>query len=208
MKTSDLRKDLKFLYTAPRKVQEVTVDRAVYLYVDGQGEPGGDAFSAAMQAIYSVAYTIKFTLKKANVLDFKVPPPEVQWLVEDPKTTPMSAWRWRILLRIPDDVTPDHLRDAHKTLKAKKQMDVSCVRRKSWRQGRCLQVLHVGPYEEVEAAYNALLAHAAAMGAKPRGTGQCSEVYLNDPRRTAPEKLKTIVRIPISLPRPTYARGK
>jgi len=201
-----LRKDLKPLYTARQNVQEVTSDRGVYLYVDGQGEPGGDDFNAAMQAIYSVAYTVKFTLKQANVLDFKVPPPETQWLVENPKTTPMSAWRWRVLLRVPNDVTAAHLRDACRTLKAKKRTDASCVRRKSWRQGRSLQVLHVGPYEEVETAYNTLLAHAAAIGAKPRG--QCSEVYLNDPRRTAPEKLKTIVRIPISLPRPTHARGK
>ncbi|MFH0963050.1 MAG: GyrI-like domain-containing protein [Planctomycetota bacterium] len=206
MKSVDIKKDFRDLYRAGSRVEEVNVEPGTYLSVDGQGAPGAEAFSTAIQAVYSVAYTIKFGLKRAGVLDFKVPPLEVQWLVEDPKNTPMSEWRWRALLRVPDGVTAVHVSDAHKSLQTRKGVDASRVRRTSWRGGRELQTLHVGPYDLVAEAYKKLFAHARGMNAKPRGN--CTEVYLNDPRRTAPAKLKTIVRMPIVVARASEGGGK
>jgi len=205
MKTIDLKKNLKDLYTATSKVKEVVAERGTFLCIEGEGEPGGEAYVTAIGALFSVAYTIKFTLKKAGVLDFKVPPPECLWLVEDPKSTPMSEWQWRLMIRVPDEVTAAHLKEVRKALKEKKGLDASGVRRRSWRPGRALQVMHVGPYDKLEESYAKLVAHADEIGAKPKGG--CHEVYLSDPRRTAPERLKTIVRMPIALPRPPCARG-
>lgn len=206
MKTIDLRKDLKDLYTATSKVKEVIAERGTFLCVDGEGEPGGEAYTTAIGALFAVAYTTKFTLKKAGVVDFKVPPPECLWLFDDPKSTPRSRWPWRLMIRVPDEITAAHLKEVRKGLKEKKGLDASGVRRRSWRPGRALQVMHVGPYDKLEESYAKLSARAGEIGATPK-VG-CHEVYLSDPRRAAPERLKTIVRMPIALPRPPYARGR
>lgn len=206
MKTIDLAKDFKDLYTATSKVKEVIAERGTFLSVEGTGAPGGEAYIAAIGALFAVAYTTKFTLKKAGVLDFKVPPPECVWRVEDPKGTPRTEWEWRLMIRVPDEVTTAHLKEVRKTLAEKKGLDASNVKRRSWRPGRALQIMHVGPYDKLEEPYAKLSAHADQIGAKPK-TG-CHEVYLSHPGRTAPDRLRTIVRMPISLPRPPYARGR
>ena len=205
MKSIDFRKSLRELYNATSKVKEVIAERGAFLCVEGKGKPGGGAYVNAIGVLFAAAYTIKFTLKKVGVLDFKVPPPECVWLIDDPKKTPMSEWQWQLMIRIPDEVTSAHLKDARKALKERKGLDASIVRRRSWRPGRALQVMHVGPYDKVEEAYAKLQARADELGIKPKRG--CHEVYLSDPRRVAPEKLKTIVRMPIALPRPPYARG-
>jgi hypothetical protein len=108
----------------------------------------------------------------------------------------MSEWEWRVQVRIPDEVTSAHLREARKVLKERKGADVTGVRRRQWTEGHAVQVMHVGPYDTVDKTYRALGEYAEAHGLKLKGLGH--EVYLSDPRRTAPERLKTIVRMPVT----------
>jgi hypothetical protein len=192
MKTIDLAKDFKDLYTATRKVKEVTAAAGTFLAVEAAGEPGGKEFQNAFMAIYSVAYTMKFALKEQGTLDFKVNKPECVYLA-GPFCKPKSPWRWQIMLRIPDEVTAKDVTATKKVLREKKGLDTSAVKRLRWKEGRALQVLHVGPYDQVGATYEQLGVYAAEHGLKVTGPGH--EIYISDPRRVAPEKLKTIVRL-------------
>ena len=196
MEKIDFKKELKGLYQAKQAVQRVIAQQGAFLAVDGQGEPGGTRFEEAMQHLYSVAYTLKFGLKNAGVMDFVVPPLEMLWhddpaLVPDPK-----QWRWRALIRVPNEVTDEQVQSAKRTVAEKQPFHPSDVALVTWDEGASLQVLHVGPYDQVGPSYEQLEAAAKAKGVALTGSGH--EVYLSDPRRSAPEKLKTIVRMPVA----------
>ncbi len=195
METIDFAKTLKHLYTANRRIEEVNAEPGTFFAVDAQGRPGGEAFQKAIQCLFGAVYTVKFTMKYEGIVDFKVGKPECLYL-SDPQKTPISEWQWRLLIRVPDAVTSKHLADAKKVLKERKGLDTAAVRRIRWKEGRAVQVLHVGPYDQVGATYCQLDAFAREQGMVP----QCPahEIYLSDPRRVAPEKLKTIVRLPVS----------
>ena len=189
MKSIDLAKDL---YTATRKVKEVAAGAGTFLAVEAAGEPGGEAFQNAIMALYSTAYTMKFALKEQGTLDFMVGKLECLYLA-GPFCKPKSPWRWRLMVRIPDEVTTKDVTGTKKVLRKKKGLDNSAVKRLRWKEGRALQVMHVGPYDEVGATYEQLGVYAAEHGLKV--VGPAHEIYLSDPRRVAPEKLKTIVRL-------------
>jgi hypothetical protein len=195
MKTIDLKKTFKDLYRATRKTKEVDVAKATYLAADGVGEPGGEAFQHAIDGLFALGYTAKFTLKAQKIIDFSVPTIEALWPEADYASKPRSEWRWRLLLRIPDELTAALLRPVRTAILARKGLDTRFVKRVSLAEGRCLQVLHVGPYEDVGKVYERLGAEAAARGLAPRRHGH--EIYLSDPRRVPPERLKTIVRLPV-----------
>ncbi|HPM75835.1 MAG TPA: GyrI-like domain-containing protein [bacterium] len=192
----DFKQSHKDLYKARAgKIVEVTGDAGVYLAVDGKGEPGGAAFSLAIQKIYSVAFTAKFALKAQGVVDFVVNPLETLWLVDDPQSTPLAEWGWTLLVRIPETVTSAHLTAIKKEINRKNGLDTAEVKRRKWKEGRAMQTLHVGPYDKLGESYAKIAAHAQERGWTPQGPAH--EVYLSDPRRTKPENLKTIVRLPI-----------
>ncbi len=190
----DFRKLCPDLYRASRNIEEVRAGRGVFLVVDGVGEPGGKAYQDAIGALYALAYTAKFTLKKAGFGDFAVPALEGLYF-DDPATTPREQWRWRLQLRIPDHVTARALGGVRKALAEKKGLDTRSVKRITWTEGRALQALHVGPYDRVGDVHRRLMAEAAGRGLS--STGSCHEIYLNDPRRVAPSKIKTIIRMAV-----------
>ena len=191
----DFKKTMKELYRATSKVARVKPDEGTFLAVDGEGAPGGEAFEKAIQDLYPVAYTVKFALKKAGTIDFVVPPLEALWH-DDPVEVPdMSQWRWRTMTRVPESVKPEHVQEAQQSILEKKGTDTSYVQLIRWEEGECLQVLHVGPYDQVGAIYEQLQSSAQMENLTLGAPGH--EIYLSDPRRTAPEKLKTIVRMPI-----------
>ena len=194
MERVDLKKEHRDLYAATAKVKEVRPGAGTFLAADGVGEPGGGGYQEALEKLFALAYTAKFRLKKARVLDFGVPNVECLWY-DDPKEKPMSEWRWRLLIRIPDGVTEEHLAEARAELAERKGLDASSVRRIEHVEGRALQTLHVGPYQELGSTYARLAAAAEETGLVLEGPGH--EVYLSDPRRTDPAKLKTIVRMPV-----------
>jgi hypothetical protein len=194
----DFRKLYPDLYRQSREIAEVRAARGVFLAVDGVGDPGGPAFQAAVGALYALAYTAKFTFKHAGLGDFAVPALEGLYF-DDPATTPRAHWRWRLQLRIPDHVTARALTGVRKALAEKKGLDTRSVKRIAWAEGRALQTLHVGPYDEVGGVYRRLIAEAVARGLSCAGLGH--EIYLSDPRRVPPGKIKTIVRMPVRAPR-------
>ena len=133
-------------------------------------------------------------LKHEGVVDFKVGRLECIYL-SDCSQTPKDQWQWRLILRVPDTVTAKHLAHAKKALKEKKGIDAGTVRRIRWKEGRAVQVLHVGPYDRIGEAFGRLGTYAVENGL----IAQCPphEIYISDPRRAAAEKLKTIARLPV-----------
>ena len=190
----DYRKSHPELYRAGRQVSELKPPKGTFLAVDGVGEPGGPAFQDAVRQLFTLAYTLKFAMKKAGGSDFTVPALECLW-PESVCGKPRTEWKWRLMLRVPPCVKARPLQQVRKALFEKKGLATGDVKRVTWAEGRALQVLHVGPYEAVGAAYKALESEAVAR--KLRCVGPAHEVYLSDPRRVAPDRIKTIVRMAV-----------
>ena len=191
----DFKKTMKELYRATNKVARVQAGEGTFLAVDGQGAPGGEAFEKAIQNLYPVAYTVKFSLKKAGTIDFVVPPLEALWHDNPVEVPDMSQWRWRTMIRVPESVKTEHVQEAQESILERKGTDTSDVQLVNWEEGESLQVLHIGPYDQVGAIYEQLQSSAQLENLTLGPPGH--EIYLSDPRRTAPEKLKTIVRMPL-----------
>ncbi len=174
-----------------------------FLTIDGRGEPGGDAYQDALGALYGTAYTLKFALKKTQPeRDFKVMPLEGLWWVEgdpprlDELQRDRESWNWTMMIAVPDHVTPEEAADAAQQAGRRKPLPaVDRVRLERFTEGLAAQVMHVGPYAEEAATLERLHAFVAEQGYELRGRHH--EVYLGDPRRTAPERLKTVLRHPV-----------
>jgi hypothetical protein len=201
----DLCKLHKDEYATPRSLVLVTVGNAMYLAVSGRGEPGGPEFTDKVGALYAMAYTIKMTRKFAGLQDYVICKLEGRWWVDGPcqdfARVPRDQWNWRLMIRTPEIVTPSDLRQAATTLIAKgKTPSANQVKLESLKEGLCVQMLHVGPYDREAETIARMKAFAEEKGLQLRGRHH--EIYLSDPRRVAPEKLKTILRIPVRKPKP------
>ena len=201
MKKIDHKKELKHLYGPPAKeVSVVDVPPMSFLMVDGQGDPNtSQAYQEAVGALYSVSYTLKFMVKKGEMMiDYKVMPLEGLWWTEDMSRFSMDekeAWKWTAMIMQPDFVTAELVEAAKDQAQRKKGLvAISLTRFKVFREGRAAQIMHIGPYAEEAPTIEKLHEFIAAQG----GTlsGMHHEIYLSDPNRTAPEKLKTIIRQP------------
>jgi hypothetical protein len=206
LETIDLRKQYKHLYQ-PRagKAELVDVPPLQYLMIDGAIEAGqtpgtSPGFEQGMIALYGVAYTLKFTFKKRadNPIDYPVMALEALWFVNDGRfvASDPSNWTWRLMSLEPDAVTQLDFQDALAQVRKKKPNPaLDRLRLETFREGLCVQMLHVGPYSTEPATVQAMTAFAQAQGYTL--CGQHHEVYMGDPRRTAPEKLKTVLRHPV-----------
>lgn len=201
----DLKKDLKELYSGRAgKSVLVKVPALSILAVDGKGHPSsGDAFGDAMAALYAVAYGIKFARKEAGKgSDFTVMPPEALWWAARNRkldgATALADYRWSLFLVVPKFVREPAIRAARDAAKAKKDGPklAAKVELRKLTEGRCVQTLHVGPYDAEGPTIAAMHAFAAEQGLKP--TGKHHEIYLSDPRKAAPDKLRTILRQPVA----------
>lgn len=195
VKKIDFAKTHKDLYTATAKIKEVRAEKATFLSLEGRGEPGGPAFQTAVQQLYTLAYSAKFMLKKAGSLDFGISRLECLWHGSDFEHTPKCDWRWQLLIRIPETLTEKDLKEAREEILKRRELDTSAVKRWTWAEGHAVQIMHVGPYDEVGKAYRALEEFAGTKGLVTQGPGH--EIYISDPRRVAAAKLKTIVRLPV-----------
>jgi hypothetical protein len=201
----DVKRELKACY-APKNTDWALVDvpDQQFIAVDGRGDPNTTpAYAAAVEALYSVAYAAKFASKHAGQ-DFVVAPLEGLWWSDDPDAFTAGnrdAWQWRMLISMPGWVTTTLLDEARDTALAKKKRPVvadviATVRHTTLSEGRCAQALHHGPYR-TEAPLLARL-HDEWLAAQGLTMfGRHHEVYLNDARRTAPEKLRTVLRQPV-----------
>jgi hypothetical protein len=189
----DLYKARPEFFKASRTPEIVDLPEASYLAVDGQGEPGGQVFQDRIGALFSVAYTLKFAEKEEG-RDFKVPTIECSWwIMADGVELPAAQWRWRLLLMLPDFVDAAAVEKARAEVRRKKRgVDPDAVQLERVRQGKCVQLLHVGPYAAEAGSIGAMLSFMKTNGLEADGPHH--EVYLSDPKRTKPESLKTILR--------------
>jgi hypothetical protein len=186
-------------YAASTEPTIVQVKPARYLAIQGRGEPGGEAFQAAVGALYNVAFTVKMARKAAG-RDYAVSKLEGLWwgkgkdgkLIDQPKT----SWQWQLLIRVPDWIQAKEVAQTADTLVKKgKSQDVRNVELLLLNEGRSVQMLHVGPYDD-EARTIARM-ESFATGQRLAFHGRHHEIYLSDPRRIQPAKLRTILRRPV-----------
>jgi hypothetical protein len=184
-------------YVAPRKPTLLTVRRARYLAIPGQGEPGGERFTAAIGALYGVAFTVKMTRKFAGKPVYPISKLEALWFMSGVAPgTPREDWRWKLVIRTPDVVTPGDVRHAISTLLGRgKPRQVREVTLETIVEGPCVQMLHLGPYEREPETVDVMRAFVIDQGY--RLTGLHHEIYLSDPRRVPPARLRTILRLPV-----------
>ena len=203
----DFRKTDKAFYAAPSNGwQEITLPVLTFLMIDGAGDPNGPGYAAALGALYPMAYGVKFA-RKAIGADFVVPPLEALWWAQDMDaftTGDRGDWRWTAMLRMPDDLKDEEVEDVCKTVlrKQARKTDgapaelLTQVRLEHYAEGPCLQHLHHGPFTD-EAPVLADLHHRVMPDMGLTFGGHHHEIYLSDPRRVAPNKLKTILRQPV-----------
>ena len=206
MEKLDLRKTYKHLYQpSAKEVTIVEVPRLQFAMIDGQIEAGrapGDSpsFQQALEALYGISYTLKFASKQRqeNPIDYKVMALEGLWWVDSGEfeITDPTNWRWTAMILQPDHITEAMFQQALAQLRRKKPGPaLDKLRLEAFEEGLCMQVMHVGPYAEEPATIARMEAFARENGYVRRGKHH--EIYLGDPRRAAPEKLKTVLRQPI-----------
>jgi hypothetical protein len=198
-KKLDLYQVHKNEYVVPRIPVLVKIGPAKYLTIAGKGEPGSQEFQAKIGALYNVAFTIKMEKKFAGQ-DYAVCKLEGLWWVTDATKefmeVPKSQWLWKLMIRVPEFIGAKELKDATSKLREKgKPAEVSEVKLEKYAEGLCVQVLHVGSYDE-EAGTIAKMKEVAGENWLSFH-GLHHEIYLSDPRRVAPARLRTILRHPV-----------
>ncbi|HKT21559.1 MAG TPA: GyrI-like domain-containing protein [Nitrososphaerales archaeon] len=194
----DLRKQLKPLYS-PHGVELVKVPPMKYIMVEGAGQPGGESFQQAMGVIYNVAYTLKFRAKRLLKKDYNVMAPEGLWWTRSGRAVPdkPDEWLWTLMVVVPDFVTNKMFFDAVEEVRSKKHPPgLDRARLEAFDEGYCVQTMHVGPYSNESESIAKMDAYARERGYVM--VGKHHEIYLGDPRRAAPTKLKTVIRHPVA----------
>jgi hypothetical protein len=205
MSKVDFKKTMSELYNPPRAFGVVEVPPMQFLMVDGDGNPNtAQAYQDAVAALYAVAYKIKFASKKALGFDYVVPPLEGLWWADDMAVftaeLDKERWRWTMMIMQPPQVTPALVEEAQAAArKAKPDLATAldAMRLETYAEGLAVQIMHVGSYAD-----EAPVLHAMHHEFIPQQgyvmTGKHHEIYLGDPRRSAPEKLKTVLRQPVA----------
>lgn len=205
MAKKDLSRELQELYfPSAKEPVTVRVPKMGFIMVDGQGNPNTSKdFQEAIKALYAVAYTTKFTLKKsAKRKDFVVMPLETLWWADDNEDFlkgNKDKWYWTAMIMVPDHVTKKVVEDTIDQLKKKgKDRELPALpklRLEEFDEGMCAQMMHIGPYSAERPNIERLHKFIEASGHTI--SGKHHEIYLGDPRRTVPEKLKTVIRQPM-----------
>lgn len=197
----DLKKTEKAFYKPSTKAY-VTVDVPAmnYLMIDGKGNPGtSQDFQDAVEALYGVAYKLKFMTKAEQ--DFTVMPLEGLWWAEDmdtflADTLNKDAWLWTMMIRQPGHISTEHFNIALEAVASSKNpVALPKLRFESYDEGLCAQIMYIGPYTDEGPTIAGLHGYIEAEGYHLHGKHH--EIYISDMRRTAPEKLKTVIRQPM-----------
>ncbi len=201
MTKTDTRRELAELYTARKNPTLLEVPPLRYLMIDGRGDPNtAAAYAQALQALYSVSYGAKFTLRKQTGDDVTVMPLEGLWWADDVNafsTGDRDAWQWTMMILQPEIVTAELIEQARAAARDKIPAQVLAqLRLDTLAEGRCAQILHIGPYSAEGPTIQRLHDYVAECGLNL--IGRHHEIYLSDPRRTAAERLRTIVRHSVS----------
>ena len=198
----DWKKELKHLYRpSARALVAVDVPAMNFLMIDGAGDPNtAQEYQQAVEALYAVAYALKFMVKKGPAaVDYGVMPLEGLWWVDDMRQFSVDdkgAWQWTMMIMQPEHVTETLLEEALEQVRVKKDpAALARMRFESYHEGLSAQIMHVGPYAAEAPTIEKIHRFIAENGYQLRGKHH--EIYLGDPRRTAPERLKTIIRQPM-----------
>lgn len=198
----DLKKAHKELYTpTAREFSRVDVPEFQYLCIEGQGNPGtAAAYSQALEALYSVSYALKFNSKNTLGRDYVVAPLEGLWWAKDMDVfiaRDKDAWSWTMMINQPDWITAAMVAVAVEKAAEKKELPgLKKLQFESMFEGSCVQILHYGSYDDEGPVLKRL--HEQYLPENNlEFNGKHHEIYLSDPRRTVPEKLKTILRQPV-----------
>lgn len=196
----DFKKELKHLYNPSKKeFSIVDVPAMNFLMIDGHGDPNNNpAYQEVMNALYALAFSLKFALKPQGV-DYVVPPLEGLWWMEDMTAFSLEnkdRWDWTMMIMQPEWVTAELVERVRQEVARKKNpVALPKLRFETYHEGLAVQIMYIGPYADEHPTIARMHAFAEAEGYEL--AGKHHEIYLSDPRRTAPEKLKTVIRQPI-----------
>ena len=196
----DLKKELKSLYNpSSKEVKIVDVPAMDFILVNGEGAHTSPQYSEAIEALFSVAYALKFMIKKCKGSDYTVMPLEGLWWVDDMSkfsADKKDEWKWTAMIMQPKYVAADHVRVVIEQVKKKKNPPaLSKVRFESFKEGLAAQIMYIGPFSDEGPTIAKIHEHIQNSGHVLNGKHH--EIYLNNPAATAPEKLKTIIRQPM-----------
>jgi len=202
----DLRKQLKHLYSpSVKQAQIIQVPRFQFVMIDGTVAPGtppaeSEEFQNCLQAAYGAAFTLKFMSKldKVNPIDYTVMALEGLWWVDSGvfDFQKKQPWRFTLMILQPDHITGEMFAEAVEQIKKKHENpSLSCLRLESFEEGLAVQIMHIGPYSSEPASLEKMVTFAKDNGYRLHGKHH--EIYLGDPRRANPEKLRTILRHPV-----------
>jgi len=201
MSKVDFKKTLKQFYIPPKEFVIVDVPEMQFVMVDGHGDPNtAQDYQDAIEALYAVAYKMKFIIKKTLEKDYTVPPLEGLWWAEDMatfRTREKSQWDWTMMIMTPEWISVDIFNEAVKLVrKAKDPASLDLVRLERYQEGLSVQIMHIGSYDDE----GPVLAQMHSDFIPNNGfleNGKHHEIYLSDPRRVVPEKMKTVLRQPV-----------
>lgn len=201
MEKIDFKKNLPF-FKAAKKPVTVVLPPLHYLMIDGAGDPNtSKEYTIAVEALYSVAYNLKFMIKASDrSIDYTVLPLEGLWWATDMNdfiNGRKDNWLWTAMILQPEFITAEMVDAAKKAVAIKKSMPaLERLRFEVYEEGESAQILHIGPYNEEKETIEQLHQYIQSQGGKL--DKKHHEIYLSDPRKSAPEKLKTIIRQPFS----------
>ena len=199
-KTVDYKKDFKDLYLPPADPVILEVPQAPYIMLDGSGDPNGPQFTVQTEALYAVSYAVKMSYRSgdppAGYYDYKVFPLEGVWDLVDyaRPATDKRNFKYTIMIRQPDFLTEELFqRFLEQTMRKKPNPYLDGLRFGLQEDGLSCQMMHIGSYDDEPASFARMEAHCARLGYE-RASKAHREIYLSDPRKTAPSKLKTVLR--------------
>lgn len=206
-KKVDFKKDYKDLYLPKNKPALIDVPPMNFIMFDGAGDPNCEEYQQAVGALYALTYTIKMSKMKGDqppgYYEYVVPPLEGLWWISGGAFSfiERNNWLWTSMIRQPEFVTPAVFAWARKECHRKKpELDLSKARFETFSEGLCVQIMHIGPYSDEPISIELLKAFMEKNGLVDQTGSERKhhEIYLSDPRKTAPEKLKTVLRLPVT----------
>ena len=198
----DLRKELKHLYApSAKEVLAVNVPKMNFLMIYGMGDPNtSQEYKDAVEALFSLSYAIKFMIKKEKSIDYAVMPLEGLWWVDDMTRFSVenkNEWKWTSMIMQPEYVTKKIVNEALDETRKKKNLPaLSKIRFEAFSEGPSAQIMHIGPFSAEGPTIEKIHNFIKKQGYKL--SGKHHEIYLSDPRKSAPEKMKTVLRQPMS----------
>ena len=204
----DFKKEYKAFYLPKNKPGIITIPSMNFIAVRGEGDPNPEdsTYKQSIGILYGIAFTLKMSKMGSRQIegyfDYVVPPLEGFWRqegIEGIDYTRKETFRWISVIRLPDFVTKDDFSWAVEEASRKKKADFSMAEFLTIEEGLCVQCMHIGPYDEEPATIALMDEHARQQGYVPDFSENRlhHEIYLSDPRKTAPEKQKTVIRHPV-----------